>query len=59
MLFAHVVQKKGVMVNRGVTQLTNDIDRLFKSDGEPALVAIQEEVRKQRIDETLLENSLV
>ena len=31
----------------------------IKSDGEPALVAIQEEVRKQRIDETLLENSLV
>ena len=54
MLFAHVVPKKGVM-------LMKDIDRLghkklcLKSDGEPALVAIQEEVRKQRIDEMLLE----
>ena len=31
----------------------------LKSDGEPARVAIQEEVRRQRIDETLLDNSLV
>ena len=59
MLFAHVVPKKGVMVNHGVTQLVKDIDRFghkklcLKSDGEPALVAIQEEVRRQRIDETL------
>ena len=65
MLFGHVVPKKGVMVNHCVTQLTKDIDRVghkklcLKSDGEPALVAIQEEVKKQRIDETLLENSLV
>ena len=65
MLFAHVVPKNGVMVNHGVTQLMKDIDRLghkklcLKSDGEPTLVAIQEEVSRQRIDETLLENSLV
>ena len=65
MLFAHVVPKKGVMVNHGVTQLMKDIDRVghkklcLKSDGERALVAIQEELRKQRIDETLSENSLV
>ena len=65
MLFARVVPKKGVTVNHGVTQLMKDIDRLghkklcLKSDGEPAPVAIQEEERKQRIDETLLENSLV
>ena len=65
MLFAHVVPKRGVMVNHGVTQLMKDIDRLghkklcLKSDREPALVAIQEEVRKQRIEETPLENSPV
>ena len=53
MLFAHVVPKKGAMVKHGVTQLMKDIDRLghkklcLKSDGEPALFATQEEVRKQ------------
>ena len=46
-LFVHVEPKKGVKVNHGVTQLMKDIDRLdhkklcLKSDGEPALVAIQ------------------
>ena len=50
-----------MIVNHGVTQLMEDIDTLghktlrLNSDGQPALVAIQEEVRKQKIDETLLE----
>ena len=63
MLFAHVVPRKGLVANHGVTQLMKDIDRLghkkvcLKCDGEPALVAIQDEVKKQRIDETLVENS--
>ena len=62
-MFAHVVPRKGLVANHGVKQLLKDIERLghkklcLKSDGEPALVAIQEEVQKIRSDETLLENS--
>ena len=41
MLFAQVVSKKGVMVKHGVTQLMKDNHRL-------ALVAIQEEVKRDR-----------
>ena len=64
MFFAHVVPKKGLMVDHGVTKLMKDIDRLghkkscFKSVGEPSLFAIQEEVRSLRTNETLLDNSL-
>ena len=63
MLFAHVVPRKGLVASHGTVQLVKDIERLghkklcLKSDGEPALVAIQEEVKKARVDETLLENS--
>ena len=52
MLFAHVVPKKGLAVDHGVNQLVKDIDRLghkklcLKSDGEPALVSIQNEVQQ-------------
>ena len=65
MIFAHVVPKRGLVANHGVSQLLKDIQRLghkkmcLKSDGEAALVAIQEEVKKIRPEETLLENSPV
>ena len=63
MLFAHVVPRKGLVANHGVTQLLKDIDRLghtkmcLKSDGEASLIAIQQEVKRVRAAETLLENS--
>ena len=65
MLFAHVVPRKGLIANHGVNQMLRDLDTLghkkmrLKSDGEPALVSIQEEVKRQRAYETLLENSPV
>ena len=63
MLFAHIVPRKGLVAEHGVAQLLKDIDRLgykklcLKCDGEPALLAIQEQVKKIRSDETLTENS--
>ena len=62
MLFAHVVPRKGLVSDHGVEQLLKDIERLgyqklcVKSDGEPALLAIQHEIVKRRQAETLLEN---
>ena len=63
MLFAHVVPRKGLVAEHGVNQLVKDIDRMghtkmcLKTDGEAALVSMQQEVKKRRSHETLLENS--
>ena len=54
--------RKGLASDHGVQQLLKDIETLgyrkvcLKCDGEPALIAIQQEVVKRRQFETLLEN---
>ena len=65
MIFAHVVPKNGFSHEHGATELIKDIAKLgyneiiLKCDGEPALKTIQEEVRRQRSEKTILENSPV
>ena len=65
MIFAHVVPKKGFSHEHGTMELIKDIAKLgyneiiLKCDGEPALKTIQEEVRRQRSEKTILENSPV
>ena len=64
-LLAHAVPRKGVAHVHGAEQLIRDIEELgykkviIKADNEPAMHALQEEVKKQRQDETLIENSPV
>jgi hypothetical protein len=64
-LLAHAVPRKGFAHVHGAEQLIRDIEELgckkviLKADNEPATHALQEEVKKQRQDETLLENSPV
>ena len=65
MLFAHVVPKKGFTHEHGAAEMIKDIAKLgyseviLKCDGEAALKSIQDEVRKQRAEPTILENSPV
>ena len=65
MIFAHVVPKKGFSHEHGAAELIKDtaklgyIEIILKCDGEPAMKTIQEEVRKQRSEKTILENSPV
>ena len=65
MIFAHVVPKKGITHERGAVEMIRDITKLgyheviLKCDGEPALKSVQEEVKKQRAEKTILENSPV
>ena len=65
MIFAHVVPKKGFSHEHGATELIKDIAKLgyneiiLKCFVEPALKTIQEEVRRQRSEKTILENSPV
>eukprot|EP00974_Lingulodinium_polyedra_P086611 8393564-Lingulodinium_polyedra.AAC.1 len=60
MLFARVVPRKGLVAGHSANQLLRDIDTVgrkkmcAKSDGGPAFVSIQGEVKKQRVRETLL-----
>ena len=62
-VFAHVVPRKGVTHTHGAEELIKDLEKLgydeviLKSDGEPALRAVQEEVRRRRGRTTILENS--
>ena len=64
-IFAHVVPRKGLAHAHGAEELIKDIEKLgykkiiLKSDGEPALKNIQEEVRRRREDPTIIENSPV
>jgi hypothetical protein len=64
-LLVHAVPREGLARARGAEQLIRDIEVLgykkviLKADNEPAMHALQEEVKKQRQDETLLENSPV
>jgi len=65
MIFAHAVPRKGLMDDHGVGEIILDLEKLgmkqitLKCDGESALKHIQEEVRRRRSDETILENSPV
>jgi len=65
MIFAHVVPRKGLCDDHGVQEIIEDLEKIglkkiiLKSDGEAALKHIQEEVRRRRTDETILENSPV
>ena len=63
MIFAHVVPRKGMSHAHGAEELVKDVEKLaykeiiLKSDGEAALKSIQEEVRRRRAENTILENS--
>ena len=65
MICAHAVPRKGLMDIYGADELIDDIEQLglkeiiLKSDGEPALKAIREEVKHRREEKTILENSPV
>ena len=65
MICAHAVPRKGLLDLHGSKELTQDIEKLglkkviLKSDGEAALISIQEDVQRRREDETILENSPV
>ena len=65
MIFAHMVPKRGLASMHGAEDMIKDIAKLgykeviLKSDNEPALRSVQEEVQKRREDVTILENSLV
>ena len=60
--FAHFCTQKGSGDDWIVKQLLADIDHLghidliLKGDGEPALVQLMREVRRRRVQPTLLEN---
>ena len=56
-LFAHAVPRQGVSHIHGAEQLCKDI--ALKTDGEPAMRTLQEEVKSRRRDRTVLENSPV
>ena len=64
MLFAHVVPRKGMVHEHGAAAMVSDIERLgykeliLKCDGEPAMKSVQEEVKRRRMDPTILENSV-
>jgi hypothetical protein len=64
-LLVHAVPRKGLAHVHGAEQLIRDMGELgykkviLKADNEPAMHALQEEVKKQRQDKTLLENSPV
>ena len=65
MVFAHVVPKKGFTHEHGAAEMVKDIKKLgysemiLKCDGEPALKSVQEEVKRRRSEQTILENSPV
>ena len=64
MLFAHVVPRKGMVHEHGANAMVKDIEKLgykeviLKCDGEPAMQSVQEEVKRRRVDPTILENSI-
>jgi thiol-disulfide isomerase/thioredoxin len=64
-LLVHAVPRKGLAHVHGAEQLIRDVEELgckkfiLKADNEPATHALQEELKKQQQDETLLGNSPV
>ena len=65
LVFAHMVPKKGFTHEHGAVEMIKDIKKLghseiiLKCDGEPALKSVQEEVKRRRPEQTILENSPV
>ena len=65
MVFARAVPKKGFTHEHGAAEMVKDIKKLgysemiLKCDGEPALKSVQEEVKRRRSEQTILENSPV
>ena len=65
MIFAHMIPRKGLVSLHGAEKMIKDIAKLgyrevvLKSDNEPALRSVQEEVKRRREDPTILENSPV
>ena len=64
-IFAHAVPRKGIAHVHGAEEICKDIDALgykdvvFKTDNEPAMHTLQEEVKSRRVDRTILENTPV
>ena len=65
MIFAHMVPKKGKTHEFGADAMIEDLEKLgykeviFRCDGEPALKAVQVEVKARRNYQTIMENSPV
>ena len=65
MIFAHMVPKKGITHEFGADAMIEDLEKLgykemiLRCDGEPALKAVQEEVKARRNYQTIMENSPV
>ena len=63
MIFAHMVSKKGITHEFGADAMIEDLEKLgykeviLRCDGEPALKAVQEEVKARSIYQTIMENS--
>ena len=64
-IFAHAVPRKGLSHEHGADQLCRDIeylgyrDIILKTDNEPAMRTLQEEIKGRRRERTILENSPV
>ena len=64
-IFAHAVPRKGVSHVFGSEQICKDIEGLgykevvIKTDNEPAMITLQQEIKSKRSDRTILENSPV
>ena len=64
-IFVHAVPRKGLAHEHGALQLCADLEKvgykkiILKGDNEPAIVAVQEEIKKRREEETILENAPV
>ena len=60
-VFAHAVPRKGAAHEHGADEVCRDIEALgyrdivFKTDNEPAMRTLQEEVRSRRVARTVLE----
>ena len=63
MLFSHAIDKKGITDEYATKCIIEDLSTLgrkkviLKCDGEPAIKALQQEVKRRREEETLEENS--
>ena len=64
-IFAHAVPRKGLSHEHGAEQMCKDIEYLgyksivLKTDNEPAMRTLQDEIQSRRRDNTILENSPV
>ena len=65
MIFAHMLPKKGITHEFGAGAVIEDLEKLgykeviLRCDGEPALKAVQEEVKARRNHQKIMDNSPV